>query len=110
MLEVKLRFVVSQVQRAAAGHITLTLAKVMSVTGSSAVPKIPIAKTEEEKAMDRIMKQAQETLGMDLYMQAMMMQKLASTITLPMEEYEKLGRPSVEDMVTVTLIKDEVTR
>lgn len=109
METVELKYAVTQVQQAPAAHVTLTVTEVYSVTGSSAEPKIPIAETEQEKVMGRLMKKTGEMFGMgpnDL--RTVMQQKLASVITLPMEGYEMLDRPTVGDILTVTLKKQEV--
>jgi len=110
METVELKYAVTQVQQAPAAHVTLTVTEVYSVTGSSAEPKIPIAKTEEEKIVERMVQQVQESFGTGLELQAMRQRKLDSVITLTMEEYEKLERPTVGDLLTVTLKKQEVIR
>lgn len=107
-MTVQKSFVVSEVHRLPADKVLLVLSQVLSITGP--VTKIPVAKTEEEKIMERMITQVQETLGFQEMMRAMQGKQFDTKITLERAEYESLGKPTVGDLIAVTVKKEKVAK
>lgn len=97
MLELYLE--VSEVRKTSSGVV-------LSLSRPKGVEEIPPPESEEEAMMFQVVRAMEKYMKMPLPMGQVQVPTV--TITLTIDEYEDLGRPTVGDVLKLTLKKEEV--
>jgi len=84
-------------------EVVLSIRRTEEARGPTVLPqRSPIASTEEEKIGQRMVQGALEAVKHGLEFTRSPFDR--PKIPLSLEEYEKLGKPTVNDLLTVTLV------